>query len=67
MPPIEKKYMMVKIAVIIPTFNEVDCIQKCLRQPALKGFDQVIIADCGSIDGSCEKLAKFTHFIQLNS
>ena len=62
----EKKYDTPKIAVIIPVFNEIDTIQKCLQQPALNGFDQVIIVDGSSNDGTRQKLSEFTHFTQLH-
>ena len=64
---IEKKYNSPRIAVIIPTFNEASCIEKCLQQPALHDFNQVIVVDACSDDGTHEKLIEFTDFTQLTS
>jgi glycosyltransferase involved in cell wall biosynthesis len=67
MASIEKKYNPPKITVIIPIFNEVLCIEKCLLQPALRDFDQVIIVDGCSDDGSREKLQELPSFTLLSS
>lgn len=66
MPSIEKKYDMPSIAVIIPTFNESDFIDKCLLQPALQDFNQVIVVDGGSTDDTREKLRALPKLTLLN-
>jgi len=66
MPSIEKKYKAPRIAVIIPTFNESDNIDKCLLQPALQNFDQVIVVDGSSTDDTRKKLRAFPKLTLLN-
>ena len=42
------------ISVIIPTLNEESCIEACLQQLELAGFDELIVVDGGSEDRTRE-------------
>ncbi len=43
-----------KVSCIIPAINEVDHIEACVERAWKSGFDEVIVADGGSTDGTRE-------------
>jgi glycosyltransferase involved in cell wall biosynthesis len=45
----------VDVCVVIPTFNEVDCIGAVIAELRGAGVDRVIVADGGSTDGTAAK------------
>ena len=49
------------ISYIIPCFNEMETIRKCLESVfhEMKEQDEIIVVDCGSTDGSLETIQQF--------
>lgn len=54
---------MSSISVIIPTLNEINGIQSCLHQPALKSFNEIIIADASTTPLELTQLSPSIHLI----
>jgi rSAM/selenodomain-associated transferase 2 len=47
----------VSVSVIIPTLNEASCIAETIRALRRQGPCEIIVADGGSTDGTCERAA----------
>lgn len=57
--PVSRSKRPVRLSIVIPTFNEVECISDCLRSiQALRARGhEVILVDGGSTDGTAEAAA----------
>src|SRR5262245_27825300 len=53
---------MPKLSIIVPTFNSVNRIERCLDSIACQSFNdfEVVIQDGASSDGTVEQVRKFT-------
>ena len=54
--------MMKKISVIVPVYNSIDCLERCVRSICAQTYSalEIILVDDGSTDGTyrlCEQLA----------
>lgn len=48
---------MLKVSALVTTLNEADNLVRCLG--ALKDFDEIIVIDSGSLDGTCDIARRF--------
>ena len=51
-----------KISVIVPVYNSIDCLEKCVRSICAQTYEnlEILLIDDGSTDGTdklCDKLA----------